>query len=172
MLNLNKRERFLLQILIVIIIITIVYYLIVLPLIEFAQNAEEDLKNNTDNISKIDRIYEQFRDVQEKKTRYLDQLGKKNENITSMVEQWANSTGIASNIAYTRRNQSTVQNKYIRITTNIKVEGVAIQKFLKFLYEIEHSNMLLKTSYLRIRPALKGTKTYDIDLKIDSFTSK
>lgn len=171
MINLNKREKKLLQVLIIVIIITLVYHLILSPLVEFISSTEEELTSNINNIAKIDRIYESFREVNEKIEKYNKQLSK-SENTTSLVEQWANSSGIAGNIAYTRRSQSTIQNRYIRVTTNIKFEGVSIQSFLKFLYDIENSGELIRTSYLRIRPALKGTSTYDINLKIDSFTSK
>ena len=171
MITLSKREKTLLQILIVLVVIVIIYYLIVSPLIEMASNAENELKNNINSIEKLEKLHEEYRKVKAKKEKYKKQLSK-SENITSLVEQWANSTNVASNIAYTRRSQTTLQNKYIRITTNIKFNGVAIQSFLKFIYEVENSKKLLKTSYLRIRPALKGTSKYDIDLKIDSFTLK
>ena len=95
-----------------------------------------------------------------------------NDNITSMIEQWSQSTNVARHIAYTRRRQSIIQNKYIRITTDIKLEGVPVQSCLQFIYEIENSNKLLKISYLRINKALKGSSTYDVNMKIDSYTMK
>ncbi len=172
MFSLNQREKNLLKILIAVIVIALAYYLIVLPLISLAGNAEDELKSNVDSLDRLERIYEEYRVIQEKKSKYLTQLKKKNENITSLVEQLATSTGIARNIAYTRRSQTPIQNKYIRITTNIRLEGIPIQSFMKFLYEIENSRNLLKTSYIRIRTGLKGTSLYDVDLKIDSFTTK
>ncbi len=97
-------------------------------------------------------------------------LDSKNENITSLIEQWAASADITRNIAYTRRTQTNIQNKYIRVTTDVKLEGIPIQKLLRFLYEVENSNTLLKISYLRIYQGLKGSDTYDVNVKIDSFT--
>jgi hypothetical protein len=97
-------------------------------------------------------------------------LGNKNENITTMIEQWSTNADIARHISYTRRTQSAIQSKYLRITTDIKIEGAPFQKLLRFLYEIESSNMLLKISYLRIYQGLKGSDTYDVIMKIDSFT--
>ena len=47
MLNLNKREKLLLQILIAVIIVTLVYYLIILPLVGFVQDAEGDTMTRT-----------------------------------------------------------------------------------------------------------------------------
>ena len=171
-LKLNQREKTLLQVLVAIILIAIIYYLIISPIIGFIQSSDEELKTNVENINRLENLYSSFRKIQQKKSRYISLLNRKNENITSLVEQWANSTGIARNIAYTRRTQSVIQNKYIRVTTNIKLEGVAIQLLLRFLYEIETSNKLLKISYFRIYRGLKGTKTYDVNFKIDSFTTK
>ncbi|MDY6934355.1 MAG: type II secretion system protein GspM [Spirochaetota bacterium] len=170
--DLNQREKILLQLLIVFVLVLIIYFLIASPIIEFMNNTDDELKKNIENLNRIDRIYKDYRKITEKKDKYLTLLNKKNENITSMVEQYANSNNIARNIAYTRRSQSTIQNKYIRITTNVKFEGVLIQPLMKFIYEIENANTLLRIGYLRIYQGLKGSDTYDAVLKIDSFTIK
>ncbi|MDY6967984.1 MAG: type II secretion system protein GspM [Spirochaetota bacterium] len=172
MLSLSQREKTLLKILITFILIVFIYFLIISPIIDFINSSDEEMSDNIGNLNKLDRIYNEYMEISEKKSRYLKQLNKKNENITSLIEQWANSTNIASNIAYTRRTQSNIQNKYIRITTNVKFDGVAIQPLLKFIYEVENSGKLLKINYLRIYQGLKGTNTYDVILKIDSFTMK
>lgn len=168
--QLTQREKILLQVLGGIAVIVLSYYLIILPLMSFAGDTEDEMQTNIKNIEKLEKIYNQYRDIQQKKSRYESMLNKKNENTTSLVEQWATSTGIAKNIAYTRRNQTNIQNKFVRITTDIKIEGVTIQSFLKFLYEVESSNTLMRVNYLRIQQALKGTKKYDVNLKIDSYT--
>ena len=170
--SLSQREKTLLKSLIALVLVIFIYFLIASPIIEFTKTSNEELKRNIDNLNRIDRLYKEYSEIQQKKIKYLTLLDKKNENITSLVEQYANSTNIATNIAYTRRTQSNIQNKYIRITTNVKFEGVPIQPFLRFIYEIENSNKLLNISYLRIYQGLKGTDKYDAILKIDSFTTK
>ncbi|MBN2400960.1 MAG: type II secretion system protein M [Spirochaetes bacterium] len=172
MITLTQREKLLLKILVVCLAGLIVYYLIALPIIGLSGSAEDGVEKNIDDLNKLENIYKQYREIQQKNEKYSSMLSKKNENTTSMIEQWANSTGISKNIAYTRGSQSSIQNKYTRITTDIRIEGVAIQNFLKFLYEIENSDNLLKVNYLKITPALKGTNTYDINLKIDNYISK
>ena len=172
MIKLTKREKLLLKVLLVIAAGTVVYYLVVSPLIGLMGNSEDDTKKNRDDLIKLEKIYKQYRDIQQKKIAYTAMLEKRNENTTSLIEQLANSTGIAKNIAYTRSSQSSIQNKYVRITVDIKIEGVAIQQFLKFLYEVENTDNLIKVNYLRINPALKGTNTYDVNLKVDNFIFK
>ncbi len=168
----TDREKLLLKILLVCVILTLVYYLIVIPLIKLAGGSDDELRKNRNNLEKLENIYREYQNIKQKKSAYITILNRKNENTTSLIEQWANSTGIAKNIAYTRSTQSNIQNKYIRISTDIKIESVPIQQFLKFLYEVEYSDNLIKVSYLRIHPALKGSNTYDINLKIDNFTSQ
>lgn len=171
-LQLSQREKTLLQAMIGLLGLVLVYYIIIGPVIDYTGNTQTEMENNIKNIEKIEKIYEQYRDIQQKKSRYITMLDNKNENTTSLIEQWATTSGIAKNIAYTRRNQSFIQNKYVRITTDVKFEGVAIQAFLKFLYEIESSNSLLNVNYLRINQGLKGSNTYDVNIKIDNYILK
>ncbi|MBN2038538.1 MAG: type II secretion system protein M [Spirochaetes bacterium] len=170
--TLSKREKLLLKVLLSFVVVLTIYYIIIIPLTGFIRNSGNDTDTGRNDIEKLERIYNEYREIKQKSSDYMSMLSKKNENTTSLIEQWASSTGIAKNIAYTRSSQSNIQNKYTRITTDMKIEGVFIQQFVKFLYEVENSDNLLKINYLRIQPALKGTNTYDINLKIDNFILK
>ncbi len=172
MIKISAREQTLLKLLGVVVGIVLLYFLIVSPLIHFKDRSEEELRNNISRLNQLDKIYAQYRELKNKKAKMMAFLNRKDENITSLVEQWATSTNIAKNIAYTRRTQSNIQNKFIRITTDIKFEGIPIDNILRFIYEVEHSNKMLKISYLRIQQGLKGTNTYDVVLKIDSFITQ
>ncbi|HNR87550.1 MAG TPA: type II secretion system protein GspM [Spirochaetota bacterium] len=170
--KLSTREKIMLQALAGVIAVAVLYLLIIAPFIEFRESSDSALAKNVERLKKIDKIYDDYRELKREKSKYDAMLAQKNENITSLIEQWSNSVNIARNIAYTRRTQANIQNKYVRVTTDVKFEGVSIEKFLKFIYEVENSNRLIKLSYIRINTALKGTNTYDIVLKIDSFTAQ
>jgi hypothetical protein len=172
MISLTKREKILVKVLLIFISVLVIYYVIALPVIRLVGTSDNDDKKYTDDLEKLESIYKQYREVQQKKSIYTSLLNRKNENTTSLIEQLANSLNISRHIAYTRSNQSNIQNKFVRVTTEVRVEGIAMQHFLKFLYEIENSDNLIKVNYLRITPALKGTNTYDAQLKIDNFISK
>ncbi len=172
MINLSKREKRLLQILGGVAGFALVYLLVISPLTSAKRGSEDRVRGKLDDIAKIDRMYEEYRELRQKKTRYMSQLENKNANITSMVEQWASNAGITGNIAYTRRTQANIQNKYVMITTIMKIDSVAIEPMLKFIYEVENSNMLLKISYIRMREAIKGADTYDVELKINTYTAQ
>ena len=73
---------------------------------------------------------------------------------------------------YTKKSQANVQNKYIRVTTDVKLEGVAVGPLMKFIFDLERSSDLVRIQYLRITKGLKGTDTYDAIIKVDSFINK
>jgi len=102
----------------------------------------------------------------------MSQLNRKDANITALVEQWAASAKVTRNIADTRSTQTNIQNKYVKITTTIKLDSVAIEPLLNFIYHIESSNLLLKINYIRIQEAIKGRNTYDVSLKISNFMTQ
>lgn len=170
MIDLSPREKKLLQVLAVVAGIAFVYFAIITPVSNMRKNSEGGVREKIEGIAKIERIYEEYREVKQKKAQYMSQLGNKDANINSMIEQWASSTGVSGAIAYTRSTQTTIQNKYTMITTIMKFDSVAIEPLLKFLYEVENSSMLLKISYLRMREAIKGADTYDVELKINTYS--
>ncbi len=170
MIDLSPREKRLLQILAVVAGVAFVYFVIITPITSMRRRSEGGVREKIEGIAKIDRIYEEYREVKQKKTQYMSQLGNKDTNINSMIEQWASNAGVSGSIAYTRSTQTTIQNKYTMVTTIMKFDGVAIEPLLKFLYEVENSSMLLKISYLRMREAIKGADTYDVELKINTYS--
>lgn len=172
MINLSPREKRLAQLLGGVAGFALLYFLVISPLANIKRGSEGQIRQNLENIARIDAIYDEYKDIRQKKTQYMAQLGNKNANITSMIEQWATNANITKNIAYTRRTQTNIQNKYIMTTTIMKVDSVAIEPLLKFIYEVENSSMLLKVSYIRMREAIKGSDTYDVELKINTYSTQ
>lgn len=169
-LKLSDREKRLLQALAVLLLGALIYFLAIGPYIEFRKSSAEQVRNNLAGLNRMEELYGQYRDIKQRKTKYLTLLANRNDNITTLIEQWSGAADISRNIAYTRRTQSTIQNKYVRVTTDLKIEGAPIQKLIRFIYEIESSNILLRIGYLRVYHSLKGSDTYDVIMKIDSFS--
>lgn len=165
----NQREKLLIKILITVIVLAFAYFAILRPVINLVSKGDSDSQDAAKQIALLDSVYDEYKNVRQKKMNYATMLSSQNENISSQIEQWANSANISKNIAYTRRSQSNLQNKYVKITTNMKIDGVAIQPLLQFLYDIESSNKLIVISNITINQGLKGTNLYDVLLKIDSF---
>jgi hypothetical protein len=170
MIKISAREKRLLQILAAVAGCAAVYFLIIAPFLAFRNSAEDITRKNVQDLNRMDALNDEYREIKQNKTRYMSMLSGKNENVTTLIEQWATSADVTRHIAYTRRSQSNIQNKFIRVTTDVKLEGAPIQKIMRFLYEITNSNHLLKVSYLRIYQGLKGSDTYDVILKIDNYS--
>ncbi len=149
---------------------TLLYLLVINPYLSLSESSRSNIAGSRRDLARLEALYEEYREIKQQKGRYDALLGNREENITTLIEQWSTTADVARNIAYTRRTQSNIQNKYLRITTDIKIDGVPMQKFLRFLYEIESSGRLLKISYLRLYQGLKGADTYDVIMKIDSYT--
>ncbi|MCX7678394.1 MAG: type II secretion system protein M [Spirochaetes bacterium] len=170
MIELTGREKKLLQILAVVLVLAFIYFFIIMPISNRRRESAGGVREKIESIAKIDRIYEEYRQVKQKKAQYMSQLGNRDANINSMIEQWAANAGVSSALAYTRSTQTLIQNKYTMVTTIMKFDGVAIEPLLKFIYEVENSALLLKISYIRMREAMKGGNTYDVELKINSYS--
>lgn len=170
--TLTEREKKLLQVLVAISATIAVFFLIINPIIKLKTGNRSDMQKTFSDLSKIDKIYQEYREIREQKNNYMAQLNRKDANITALVEQWAASAKVTRNIADTRSNQTNIQNKYIKITTTIKLDSVAIEPLINFIYNIESSNLLLKINYIRINEAIKGRNTYDVSLKISNFMSQ
>ncbi len=166
--QLSKREKNLLAGLIIFVSALLIYYLIITPFLSFKNDMDSSKKNNILYLQKLDTIYRQYREVKSEKDRY-ERLLRNNKGISSLIEENAQKTGILTNKVYNRDRQANIQNKYKKITSSVKFEGVDIKSALKFIYLMEHSNKLMKISHLRINQAIKEKNTYDVTIKFDSF---
>jgi hypothetical protein len=169
--SLSSREKLLIYVLSSVAAGALIYTFIVAPLLAPKTDKEGSSAGGPERLRRIERLSEEYKSIRQEKTQITSQLDNKNENTSALIQQWATSNGIEKNIAYTRRSQSTVQNKYIRITTDVKIDGVPFQPLIKFLNDVESSQELIRLQYIRINKALKGTDNYDVQLKIDTFTS-
>lgn len=170
MIKLSTREKRLLKAFSAIAAGALVFMLVINPYLSMRESSRSSIAGSRRNLDRLEALYDEYREIKQQKSRYDALLGNREENITTLIEQWSASADVARHIAYTRRTQSNIQNKYLRITTDVKIDGVPIQKFLRFLHEIENSGRLLKVSYLRLYQGLKGADTYDVIMKIDSYT--
>ncbi len=169
MITLSERELRLVKILISFIVILLIYFLIISPVISYKNNLEKTYANNISKLNSLDSIYEKYLEVKQEKNK-LQNLLRSSRGVTSLIETYARETNILNNKVYTRDHPSNIQNKYKKITTDVKFESVDITSIMKFIYKLENSNKLIKISYLRIQQAIKGKDTYDVTLKIDSYT--
>ncbi len=171
-LKLNKREKRLAIAMIVVAVISGLYFFVADPLIQYYSSTEDKTESFSSKTDKMSDIYSKYLTIKAEREKFSKLLGKGGDNVTSMVPTFAANNSIEKNIAYTKATQTNVQNKYVKITTDVKIDGVPIQSLIKFINDLESSENLLTISYININKGLKGTDKYDALLKIISFTNK
>ncbi|MDR3237161.1 MAG: hypothetical protein LBT84_01525, partial [Spirochaetia bacterium] len=114
-------------------------------------------------------IYTQYKGIREKKENY-DQLIKDSGGVAALVEENAGKAGIQNSKVYNRERETNMQNKFKKITAEVKFEGVNIKSALDFIYYMENSGKFIKTSSLRINQAVKERNSYDMTISFDSYS--
>lgn len=168
MISLSSRERQLLRVLYVIAGLFILYFLVITPVMSIRQESQEAWSKNQKRIETMDELYSEYREIAEKKDRINDIMRDKR-GVATLVEEMAKSANILQNKAYNKDATSNIQNKYTRILTEVRFEGVDIRPMMKFLYDMEHSGKYMRITYLRISQAVKERQTYDVTVKLESY---
>ena len=166
--QLSKREKRLISVLVSFIGVLAVYFIIVAPLIELKSGMDANKQSSMYSLQKLDHIYNEYRQVKSQRDHY-ERLLKNNKGVSSLIEENAQKAGILSNKTSNRDSQANIQNKYKRISSRVKFEGVNIKSAFKFIYLMENSDKLIKVSSLRIKQAIKAKSNYDVDIKFDSY---
>jgi len=169
MISITKREKTLLQIFVFFLAGLGLYFLLIKPFLEQQKNIELSSNTNLVKLNQLEKIYKSYREVKHEKEN-LEKLLKNSGGITSLIEEMARKTNILDKKAYSRDHPTNIKNKYKKITTDIKFESVPIESIVRFIYELEQSDKIIKIGYLKINEAIRDKKTYDITLKIETYT--
>lgn len=171
MIKLNDREKKLLFILAGILIAGFLYYFIISPIMKFKSESDDIYNKNRMKISKLDDIYEEYKNIITEKSK-LSAVASQSSGIGTMVDEIASSLNIASNKVYLKENPGIVQNGIQKMSTEIKFEGVPVKALLEFLNRIENSNTPLKIQSLVIYSGIKERSRYDAVITIVSLSKR
>jgi hypothetical protein len=169
MINLTQREKNLIIALGALVSGLVLIFIIILPVVSFIKQSQEETIAKQTNLGKLDKIYEEYRGI-DQKIKDFEALMRNTKSLASMIEEKSEADGILTNKVYIRDNPGGMVSKYRRVSTDVRFEGVDMEKLLKFMYDMENSNKIVRISYLRISPTIKGRNTYDAQIKFDSFT--
>ena len=170
--TLTAREKKMLAGMVILAVLVFGWKFVASPIMNSGSSGGSQITDNAGRMQRMGQLYDEYRKIRAEKGRYSTLLENKTEKTTELIQQCATSNNIDKNIGYTRKSQSNVQNKYIRVTTDVKFEGVAFAPLAKFIADMEGQRDLVRISYLRISKGLKGTDIYDAIIKIDSFINK
>src|SRR4030042_2134367 len=149
MIDRNKREKRLLQLLALLVGVLLVYFLIISPILSLRESINSEYESNMAKLNTLDKLYEQYRDIRQKISQYNAQLNN-TRGITSLIEKNDQSLTIIKNKTYTRDRPTITQGKYKKISADVRFEGIDINSILNFIYRMENSGMMIQISYLRI----------------------
>lgn len=171
MIELNKREKLLLQVLMAFAGVLAFYFLIISPIMSLRNRINSEFDSNMAKLNQLDKIYDQYREARDKMSQFNAQTSS-TRGLTSLIEENAQSLNIIKNKTYTRDRPTVSQGKYKKVAADVRFEGVDINSILNFIYKMENSGMLTKISYLRINQTIKGRNTYDVTITFNSVTSQ
>ncbi len=166
--TLSSREKNLLKLLAVFAGILIIFYGLIKPVMSFRESINTSGSSALLKLKEMENICRQYREIREK-NKATEAMLKDTKGVSALVEENAQKSGISGNKIYNRDKETSLQNKMKKITTDVKFEGISISSALNFLYYMENSGKLIKTSSLRINQAVKERKNYDMTVSFDSY---
>ena len=170
--TLTAREKKMLAGMVILAVLVFGWKFVASPIMNSGSSGGSQITDNAGRMQRMGQLYDEYRKIRAEKGRYSTLLENKTEKTTELIQQCATSNNIDKNIGYTRKSQSNVQNKYIRVTTDVKFEGVAFGPLAKFIADMEGQRDLVRISYLRISKGLPAPATYDPIIQTDSFINK
>lgn len=171
MIELNKREKRLLQILAIFVGILGIYFFVISPILAINDRISGEFATNMSKLNTLDKLHDEYRELRQSISRYQSQLNS-TQGLTSLIEENAQSVNIAKNKTYNRDRPTVPQGKYKKISADVRFEGVDVNSLLNFIYKMENSGMLVRISYIRINQTVKGRNTYDATITFNSVTSQ
>ncbi|TFH41738.1 MAG: hypothetical protein E4G96_04895 [Chrysiogenales bacterium] len=171
MIELNKREKRLVQLLAILLGVLAVYFLIISPILSLRESINNEFESNLSRLNTLDKLHDQYRDIRQTTSLYQSQLNS-TQGLTSLIEQNAQSLNLIKNKTYTRDRPTVTQGKFKKISSDVRFEGVDINSLMNFIYKMENSGILVRISYLRINQTIKGRNTYDATITFNSVTSQ
>ncbi|MCL1911190.1 MAG: hypothetical protein FWG13_03185 [Leptospirales bacterium] len=171
MIKFSPREKKLLIALCVLVAAVVLFYTVINPYINFRKSFTNSGDEARLRINELESIYAKYKNTQEIKNNY-DRLMKGNGTVLALVEDNANRIGVFNSKVYNReRDPVIIQNKFKKVTTEVKFEGIDIKAALDLIYSIENSDKFIKTSSLRISQGVRERSNYDITVVFDSYMS-
>jgi len=173
--RISKKER---TILVIggIIVLLLLYYLIV---ISPAHSREEALANRINkkraDLSEMIALKGEWDRLVSNKARAQEALTRRGKAFTplSFLESTSRKVGIQKNIQYMKpRFSSEGSDMGKAVGVEMQLDGINIEQFVRFLYELEFSGKLLHITKLRIQKMRQGKgQSLRVLLQIDSYTS-
>jgi general secretion pathway protein M len=89
--------------------------------------------------------------------------------IFSFLEDLANKSGVKNNIMYMKPALATPGELYRESSVEMRLEGIALQQLIRYLYDIERAPQLLRVRRMHIKPRAANPDVLDVTFQVSTF---
>ena len=90
-------------------------------------------------------------------------------SIRQILEDLANKSGTKSNIVSMNPALASAGELYREESVDMRLDGVALQQLIRYLYEIESAPQLLRVRRLTLKPRSANPDTLDVTFQVSTF---
>jgi general secretion pathway protein M len=89
--------------------------------------------------------------------------------IFSFLEDLANKSGVKANIKDMKPALSTVGERYSESSVEMRLEGIALQQLIRYLFDIERAPQVLRVRRMHIKPRSANPDLLDVTFQVSTF---
>ena len=87
----------------------------------------------------------------------------------SFLEDLANKSGVKTNIMYMKPALATSSELYRESSVEMRLEGIALQQLIRYLYDIERAPQLLRVRRMHVKPRAADPDMLDVTFQVSTF---
>jgi general secretion pathway protein M len=171
--NLGTREKILITTAGVAVLLALLFMFVIDPMLAHSARLDRQLLTAQRELQELQTLQREYGRQKHVLDRINAQL-KRQQNFAlfSRLEELAGQTGIRSKIQYMKPTVSTPSEAYEEESVEIKMEGVTLEQFIQYLYQIENSPQFMKIKRLHIKPGLTNRQMLSVIFRVSTFTPK
>ena len=173
--RISKKERTFLAVGGIVVLLLLYYLIVISPAHSREEALAKRIHKKRADLREMIGLKGEWDRLESNKTRAQEALSRRGKAFTplSFLESTSRKVGIQKNIQYMKpRFSSEGSSMGQAVGVEMKLEGINIEQFVQFLYELEFSGKLLHIKKLRIQKLRQGkSQSLRILLQIDSYTS-
>lgn len=168
--QMSRRERLMVLGAGVLVLLTLVYLGIVEPYRGAIGRLDSKVRNRQKQLTEVVNLRSQFLQLQRRQAE-LDRRINANPgfSVFSFIETTAVQTALKPNLVSVRPQPPVVQDQLREESVEIRLEKIALNQLLRFLYSVEHADALVQVKSLRVKTRFDNRAQLDATLTIAAY---
>ncbi|MCD6416283.1 MAG: type II secretion system protein M [Planctomycetes bacterium] len=156
--QLMRREKLMLVILALLIALVAAYQARVKPAIERVATLERVLGPKNESLSALRARSAEYLALKDEIGRIREKIQKQTRDfdILSFIEDVGKKCGLSENIVYMNLETAPINDTYVGVSVEVKMENVALQEVTEFLLRLRSTEAMIGVKSLRIKLAREG----------------